>query len=317
VSMVQGWLCGALQVCTRKLGKEVVPYAKDLMSRFLTVFQTTPNTAASAATGDTAAQHEECLMAVGAIAAALEQDFEPYMGPFLGVLSVALKDYQAYQVCQVAVGVVSDLATALGPKLIGPYCDTLMQLLMENLRVPELNRNVKPAIVSCVGDIALSIGGAFEKYLQIVVNMLQIAGQVAAPSSGGSHGHGGGGGSDDDPDMVDWVNTLRENICQCYTGIIQGLKTERPTHFLPYVQGVLDFITFVWQDQKKDDRVIKACCQLIGDIANGCQGPRARILQHEAIVQNVVAHCMNSSDEQLKETGQWAMSEVTRQSSGA
>lgn len=105
--------------------------------------------------------------------------------------------------CLAAVGLVCDLCRALMSNIL-PYCDEIMQLLLENLGVgtrrpdgsdppgsgvvdgvlcvliqnENVHRSVKPLILSAFGDIALAIGGEFKKYLEIVLDTLQQASQA-------------------------------------------------------------------------------------------------------------------------------------------
>jgi importin subunit beta-1 len=72
------------------------------------------------------------------------------------------------------VGVVGDISRALNNKIL-PYCDEIVSILLQDLQNPLLNRNVKPPILSCFGDIALAIGGEFVKYLSVVTTVLQQA----------------------------------------------------------------------------------------------------------------------------------------------
>lgn len=82
--------------------------------------------------------------------------------------------------CIVAVGVVGDLSRALEAKIL-PYCDDIITALLENLQDSQLNRNVKPPVLSCFGDISLAIGGNFVKYLGFVMNMLKSVSKMAYP----------------------------------------------------------------------------------------------------------------------------------------
>merc|ERR1719201_1222852 len=169
---------------------------------------------------------EEALMAVGAVANATEAGFEKYMMHFRPFLSLGLSNYEEHQVCQVAVGVVGDICRALEVKLL-PYCDEILQLLLKNLQSQKLNRNVKPPILSCFGDIALAIGGHFEKYMQVTMSMLVQASGTAIDL--------------ENPDMVEYLNQLREGIFEAYTGVLQGLKQDdNSPAFEPYVMGSLD-----------------------------------------------------------------------------
>ena len=53
-----------------------------------------------------------------------------------------------------------------------------MNVLLTNLSDSQVDRSVKPHILSVFGDIALAIGSDFEKYLSIVLQTLHQAAAV-------------------------------------------------------------------------------------------------------------------------------------------
>jgi importin subunit beta-1 len=286
---LQGHLCGALQACTQKLEGEVRPFADRMMAMYLKVFEST-----------SAAVHEEALMAVGAVANAVEGDFIRYMPSFHKWLELALRNWEEHTVCGVAVGVVGDLCRALGEK-IQPYCDVIVGLLLENLRNPSINRLVKPPILSCFGDIAIAIGGKFEKYLAIVMNMLQQASTTTIPDL-------------TDYDFVDYVNQLREDIFEAYTSIIQGLRTDNKAElFLPHVEHVVGFVGHVWNDSSRTDGVTRGAVGVLGDLAHALgHTPRVKsILGHE-MVQTILNECANSNSQQTRDVAKWAKSIIAK-----
>ncbi|KAL6047512.1 Importin subunit beta-1 [Balamuthia mandrillaris] len=276
-----GHLCGALQACTQKLEADIKPFADKMMTLFLRVFET-----------QNATVHEEALMAVGAIANAVEVDFVRYMPAFHKWLEFALRNWEEHQVCTVAVGVVGDICRAIQEK-VQPYCDVIVTLLLDNLRNPNINRSVKPPILSCFGDIAIAISGGFDKYLSIVMNMLQQASATEATDPS-------------DYDFVDYVNQLREDIFEAYTAIIQGLRTDNKGDlFLPYVEHLVGFVSHVWQDTTKTEAVTRGAVGVLGDLAHAL-GPKVKnYLQHE-IVQGIVNESCNSQSSQTREVAKWA-----------
>ena len=76
--------------------------------------------------------------------------------------------------CQVSVGVLGDVCRAIEAR-IAPFCDKIMSVLLTNLQSNDVQRNIKPQILSAFGDIAIAIGDAFEAYLPHVLQMLQSA----------------------------------------------------------------------------------------------------------------------------------------------
>lgn len=70
-----------------------------------------------------------------------------------------------------AVGLIGDIARAIKSKIL-PHCDEIMTLLLENLGDTNVNRQVKTQILSVFGDVALSIGPDFKKYLDVVLQTL-------------------------------------------------------------------------------------------------------------------------------------------------
>lgn len=280
---VQGLLCGTLQVLTQKLDAHIEKYADRMMQLYLSVF-----------TNKNATVHEEALMAVGSLATALGPKFERYMKTFSQFLYNGLRNHQEDQVCSTAVNIIGDLCNALGDKIL-PYCDDIVAILLQNLQSSTLNRNIKPGIISCFGDIALAIGGHFEKYLMYVAAVLKQAAEAQVDTS-----------SDE---MVDYLNLLRENILAAYTGILQGLKTDKPNAFNQYVDNLLAFLKTISNDETIDQEVFKNAVNVIGDLAN-VYGQKIKQLLSQEFVMNMVMEALKSKDAETRKSGAFAQKQM-------
>lgn len=286
-SELQGLLCGCLQVITCKLGAQIKPHADQMMQAFLQVFGAKNSTV-----------HEEALMAVGAIANATEAEFDKYMPHFRPFLSLGLSNYEEHQVCQVAVGVVGDICRSLEGRLL-PYCDEILGLLLKNLQSPKLNRNVKPPILSCFGDIALAIGGNFEKYMDVTMSMLQQASATEVDM--------------EDDDLVDYLHQLQEGIFEAYTGVLQGLRADSKADvFLNYVQGCLNLLVLVskvTEQHGTTDDLLRAAVGVAGDLASTI-GPRfkqmVRQSPYKESVKLLMKEATKSRTDGTKQVAQWA-----------
>ena len=71
---------------------------------------------------------------IGALANALEEDFNKYMESFTPFLYNALGNQDEPSLCSMAIGLVGDIVRALGEGS-QPYCDTFMTYLLGDLSV--------------------------------------------------------------------------------------------------------------------------------------------------------------------------------------
>ena len=129
--------------------------------------------------GKTSTILEDAFLVVGALSAAIEIKFAPYIPAFLPFLYPALKAYDDTQLCTVAVGIIGDITRALGDQT-EQYAQAFVTVLLENLSSEVLNRNVKISILACFGDIALAIGAKFEPYLETAMTVLRQAAALQA-----------------------------------------------------------------------------------------------------------------------------------------
>ena len=90
-------------------------------------------------------------------------------------LLFAVRSTMEPTLCCLAVGIIGDVMAALGSKAPESFCDEVMSALLQNVRLPELPQSTRPPILSCFGDIALHLESKFEKYLPIVLNVLESA----------------------------------------------------------------------------------------------------------------------------------------------
>ncbi|XP_021289107.1 importin subunit beta-1-like [Herrania umbratica] len=293
---LQASLCGVLQVIIQKLSstdetKTIILQAADqIMILFLRVFGCRSSTV-----------HEEAMLAIGALAYATGPQFEKYMPEFYKYLEMGLQNFEEYQVCAITVGVVGDICRALDDKVL-PYCDGIMGLLLKDLASSELHRSVKPPIFSCFGDIGLAIGEHFEKYVPFALPMMQGAAEICAQLETA------------DEEMMDYGNQLRRSIFEAYSGILQGFKSVKPDVMMPYAQHLLKFIELVSRDRQRDESVTKAAVAVMGDLADalGSNTNTKLLFKDCAFYSEFLGECLQSDDEQLKETAGWTQGMIGR-----
>ena len=286
---LQGLICAVLQSLTRRMGAKVKPFADKMMASYIQLFQFKNSSI-----------HEETLLAVGCLANVLERDFEKYMLHFRPFLLLGLNSWQEYTVCQVAVGVVGDLCRALNEGMIY-YTDEIVTILLQNLQNPALNRSVKPPILSCFGDIALAISGQFEKYLTVVMSMLQQASATQVDEG--------------DYELYDYLNQLREGVFEAWTGIIQGLRSDNKAHLIlhnaDYIVAFVETIANESEDNL-EDTVVRGAAGVIGDLAHSLGGKVRHLLQRDSIHKFINDCLSNDSSPQTKDVAAWAKQVISK-----
>ncbi|KAK3828449.1 MAG: armadillo-type protein [Benniella sp.] len=290
-SELQSNICSVLTNIIRRVGKEIAVMADRIMTVLLQLLT-------SASKQSTIM--EDAFLAIGALTTALDSDFGRYLESFAPFLFSALSNHEEYQLCSIAVGLIGDICRSLGSQSAS-YCNNFMTTLLQNLQSPVLHRNVKPAILSCFGDIALAIEGQFANYLDVAMSVLAQACNIrAAPT---------------DYDMIDYVNQLREGIVDAYVGIVQGLKAAESSQLLgPHLLHMFEFLANVFSDPERSDNLLRSMIGLIGDLADSFPGGEIK----QFLIQEWIAQCLKegrSSRQQsvtTKEVARWAKEMVKR-----
>ena len=302
---VQALLCGAMQTIVQRLDEAtVLTYADLCMTLFIKVQDSKSSTV-----------NEESLMAIGALANRMGGQFEKYMQALDVYLERGLQNEREYKVCQVAVGLVGDLARALEGKFV-PLSDKIMSILLQHLSSATIERSVKPHIISCLGDIALAVGGYFARYLPFVFRILIPASELQFDFIGSTF------------DDVDYLDSLRESILEAWTGILQGLAADnqqeqfiaplqpinaqqsggQPVYPLVAVCKMLDLIAD-WEET--GEVVTRAACGLVGDLCSvlGVKVKEA-LVRRQSIAQLIKKGNQKGNEQATRQAAQWAQSEL-------
>lgn len=259
---------------------------------------------------------EDAFLAVGAVTAALEQAFHPYLQAFLPFLINALNSHEEYQLCSIAVGLIGDICRALGDASL-PYCQGFMEVLLADLQSTVLHRSVKPPILSCFGDVALAVGPAFEPFLETTMGVLQQAGAMRAdPVSALATSRRREQSahfrmlcsSQSNFDLVDYINGLREGILEAYTGIIGGLKTGgKADILLPYINSIFTFLHLSVTDQDRTEAILRSSIGLVGDLAEAFpNGQLKEPLNAPWIAEMLKAGRTKMGGSETKKVAKWA-----------
>ncbi|KAK9764087.1 karyopherin Kap95 [Basidiobolus ranarum] len=291
---LQSNLFNVLTNISRRVGKDIHGLSDRIMTSILLILNS-PNKHSTVL--------EDVFLCVGSLITALEGEFGRYLESFSPFLYSALQNHEEHQLCSIAVGLIGDICRGLGDQIL-PYCDSFMTLLVQNLQSPVLHRNVKPAILSCFGDIALAVGGQYEAYLSISMSMLQQAcGMTTIPMNS--------------YDMIEYVNQLREGIIEAYVGITQGLKTgDKAGLLLPHAQHIFSFMGMVYNDPERSEAVTRGMIGLLGDMSEAFMNGQIKQLLAADWINACLKEGRSSrhSSSSTRDVARWAREMVKRAS---
>ncbi|KKK20373.1 hypothetical protein ARAM_003099 [Aspergillus rambellii] len=235
------------QAIVQRLETEINPQADRIMHIMLQVLSTVP---------PKSSVPDVVFATVGAIAGALDEEFAKYMEPFSPFLYNALGNQEEPGLCSMAIGLVSDISRALNDK-VQPYCDTFMNYLMNNLT--SATNQLKPAILETFGDIAQAIGIQFDKYLNVVGQVLKQASLVTASS-------------DVTIEMLDYILSLREGIMDAWGGILLAYKgkPQAVKSLQEFVKPIFELLNIIAQDPTcRSEGLMRSAMGVLGDLADG------------------------------------------------
>ncbi|KAK5161079.1 karyopherin Kap95 [Recurvomyces mirabilis] len=308
---MQTSLTSVIIAVIQRVEKEIAPQADRFMELLLELLKSL---------GQKSSVPDTVFAAIGALANALEGDFEKYMQPFSPFLLNALNNQEEPQLCAMAIGLVSDITRALESK-VQPFCDQFMNSLLNNLRSTTLGNQFKPAILQSFGDIAQAIGGQFETYLSVVGQVLQ---QAAGISTAGENVSSF--------EMLDYIVSLREGIVDAWSGIINALRAGGNSELLdtlhvktannitanllqPYVESIFQLLQTVYQDPNRTEALLRSSMGVIGDISEAFPNGECSQFYRAEWLTNMARDTRANKEfsSRTQDTARWAREQIKRQ----
>ncbi|KAK6202673.1 armadillo-type protein [Scheffersomyces amazonensis] len=275
----------------RRLSEDVIGVSESLLSIFFKVLNAQePNSLIE----------EDIFIAISAVAEAIKVEFVQYMEVFLPYLNKALQNTES-NVCNTAIGLVADLAQALGNQLV-PYLEGLMTILGANLNNSDIRPELRPSILSCFGDIASSIGSNFSVYADFVIRICDVASQIEPENQS--------------VDALEYVVSVKESVLVCYMGIVQGLSNE-PQLIYPHVATIFAFIQRVSLDYTLAtlDSACRSATGLLGDIAAVFPNGEFKEVYAQQWVTDFIKKTRSNPifEQKTKDAARWARDQQKRQ----
>uniref|UniRef100_A0A914ZAG2 Importin N-terminal domain-containing protein n=1 Tax=Panagrolaimus superbus TaxID=310955 RepID=A0A914ZAG2_9BILA len=292
---LQSLLCATLQSVLRKIKKEDAGQISDsVMSALLHIMQR------CSSGHDAGGVMEDALMAVSTLIEVMGVNFAKYMEQFKPFLFHALRSHEEHQICQAAIGVISDLCHAFEDK-IAPLMDDMVALLLQILQDANVKHAVKPHALGCFGDIAIALGPNYNRYLNYTVEYLMNAVNAAQITN------------PDDLEQVEYVESLRDNCISGFTGIVQAMRSSQEglQQLIPVVPQMVKLIAMVAESGSlSSDDLQGTTCGLIGDLIDVLGKDIFPLLDTPAI-NALLQRCRRSKIQKAKALGVWASRELS------
>lgn len=158
----------------------------------------------------------EVFLTITIVAQITDTGFMEHVPSTMELILEGISDIQNQKTCQYVTDLLSDMISLLGTGF-QTYSDQIMSILFDNLGNSELDRSVKPKIFGVFGEMAMSLGEAFQRYLPSILNaLLQAASDLASVDL-----------EILDDDTLEYLDTLRIAIFGAFSSVMTEIKEQK------------------------------------------------------------------------------------------
>jgi importin subunit beta-1 len=249
LELSQGLLVGGLTHICRKVGHQVEHHVPSIVKGIEHMLRSSR---------EGSVQVIEALMCIGALGLAMRQRFVPYLERVYAFVQAALTSFNDYDLCASAIATLGDLATACKAEM-APMLPETMTTFMNFLQSEEGDRDIKPLMIRCLGDLMRNVGGqVMHEYLIGLMPIVQVIDTASRELCDSTH----------TLEDEEFIAGLWKAIFSFGAGVMQGYA-ENVDALIPYVDYFLAFVLHTCEPGRIDDgNVVKAGMTLVGDIAD-------------------------------------------------
>ena len=242
---------------------------------------------------------EEILSCIGAIVQSNKIKNLFKLREWIDFLIYCIENTENNEISIMAIGVMGDLCRTID-KEIQPFIEKIIDLMIDKLNKDNIYQKIKPAIITCIGDIALTHEFR-SKYFNIIIEsfrkIIESKQQIFLEK---------------DSDNLENNLKIKESIVEGLTSIIQGVQ-----NYNQYLNKASSFENLKWisnfiYDSMCKDRILiilKNCIGLIGDLCL-CSHRIKFLFKKECWIFQLLNESKNNRDEKIRIIGIWAYDSI-------
>lgn len=245
---LQAYIPLVLQTITKRIGGDVTPFAEDMYTKFIKIFETRK------------AIVDEAMNAISTLFSECPKIIPHVINQFTNYFLGAIQNYSETSVLKSGLICLGAMCDTLEQNIYlfdkGNLCNHIIGNLTRHLQNPDVDQDLRPLIITSFADLALAIGPHYTNYFSHTMNVLSAASDITIDSNETSE------------DFVDYVIALREAILEAYPPVLDSLvEAGNPSDFVPHLAKLILFMQSLWNEtQYRTRSIVSSMIGIIGDI---------------------------------------------------
>merc|ERR1712137_667211 len=294
---LQAYIPLVLQTITQRIGAKVQPFAEQMYKQFIAIFEHRKMIV------------DESMNAISALFSVMPGVIQIVISSFTPYLLGAIKNASDVSVLKSGLLCFGSICDSMGPRIYqigenGAFCNAILGHLISHLQNPEVDRELRPLIITTFGEVALAVRGLFVNYYPHIMNILSAASDITISN-------------DADDDTIDYVIALRESILEAYPAIIVAMSDgNEAKQVIPSLGKMLPFMETLWnQPQYRTGTIISSMIGIVNDILDFLVPHMETEAKHHVLrmqfLVDLITHGMKSPNVNTREASCWAKDRLT------
>jgi importin subunit beta-1 len=235
---------------------------------------------------------EELLICIGTLSTSFRKKLTVCLNYWVPFLLNCASDIYNIQISSLSISIIGDTCRAFENDLI-PFVEGILNILISILQNNQINKNIKPVILACLGDISYVTVSSSFNYLEFIIPFFKLSFEFEKKSIDFQNF-----------DFFEFYLQLKESILEGISSIIQNSQFFAFQNFSS--ENLNWIIQFIYQIIQEDRlfRTTKLCLGLIGDLLSSFSRLKIEFQQQKWIFQ-LLFESRKNKEEKIVKLGNW------------